>query len=353
MSEFEIRKTAKTKREVRLPAKSDMVFIPNRITNAKYNYTLIQEKIFNYVLFSLQDAIKLNMNGGNYQQLELFKEINADRVSLTIPMHTIASPNHYSEVRESAENLGKSLIRIIQVNPKTGKKEMRSLYLFGAVVTPIDKVRSAVIQIELSKEVARLLVEMDINKMGKPSNYTSFQLQIAINAKNKYTPRIYKLISSWKEKGGFYMPLEEFRDWLELGTKYQNYAELKRNILIPVQKELEGKALCWFNCREKSFEKRDGKVVVGINWKVITPEFEQESEIRIESIRNLLRVHFGFKNDDLHQLEKTFLGINDFGRFNMRIIEINNYLKENKSKIANPKAYLIKSIKKEFDKIDN
>lgn len=353
MSDLEIKRTVKRKKEVKLPAKTDMVFIPNRITNAKYNYTLIQEKIFNYVLFSLQDAIKLNMNGGNYQQLELFREINADRVSLTIPISNIAAPNHYAEVRESAENLGKSLIRIIQVNPKTGKKEMRSLYLFGAVVTPIDKVRSAVIQIELSKEVARLLVEMDINKMGKPSNYTSFQLQIAINAKNKYTPRIYKLISSWKEKGGFYTPLEEFRDWLELGTKYQSYAELKRNILVPVQKELEGKALCWFNCKEKSFEKREGKVVIGINWKVITPEFEQESEIRIESIRNLLRVHFGFRNADLEQLESTLIGIEDFGRFNMRIIEMNNYLKENKSKIANPKAYLIKSIKKEFNKSGN
>ena len=131
-SELEIRKTVKRKKEVLVPKKSDMVFIPNRVTNAKYNYTLIQEKIFNFLLYNLQAAIRLNMNGGDYHQLELFKEINEDRVGISIPINNISTPNHYSEVREAAESLGKSLIRITQTNKETGKKEMRSLYLFGA-----------------------------------------------------------------------------------------------------------------------------------------------------------------------------------------------------------------------------
>lgn len=350
MSNSVIRKTQKRKVEVKLPSKSDMVFIPNRITNAKYSYTLLQEKILNYVLFNLQEAIKINMNGGDYKQLELFREINADRVGLSIPINTITTPNHYSEVREAAENLGKSLIRITQTNPNTGKKEMRSLYLFGAVVTPLDKIKKPEIKIELSKEVARLLVEMDMNKMGKPSNYTSFQLQIVSSAKNKYTPRIYKLISSWKEKGGFYMGIEEFRDWLELGEKYKTFSELKRNILIPVQKELEGKAFCWFNCKEKSFEDRKGKTVVGINWKVITPELEQVKEIQIEGIKNLLRIHMALKDGDMRQLEPIFSSQINFSKVNLRIVEISQYIKTNADKIDNPKAYIIQSLLKQFGK---
>lgn len=348
MSENIIRKTQKRQAEILLPAKSDMVFIPNRITNARYSYTLLQEKIFNYVLFNLQDAIKLNMNGGDYKQLKLFKEVNADRISLSIPIKSLATPNHYADVREAAENLGKSLIRITQSNPETGKKEVRSLYLFGAVVTPLEKVRKAEIKIELSKEVAKLLVEMDLNKMGKPSNYTSFQLQIVTNARNKYTPRIYKLISSWREKGGFYMPLNEFRDWLELGEKYTTFAELKRNILIPVQKELEGKALCWFNCKDKSFEKRDGKKVIGIQWKVITPELEEIREIQLSGIKNLLRTHLGFKDVDISQLAAVIGPQTDLGKVNLRILEISQYIKENRAEIGHPKAYALQSLLRQF-----
>jgi Initiator Replication protein len=348
MSNFEIRKTAKLKKEIVLPANASTIFIPNRVTNAKYNYSLIQEKILNYVLYQLQDAIKTNMNGGNYKQLELFKEINQDRVGLSIPMKAVVSANHYAEVREAAENLGKSVIRITQVDPNSGKRETRSLFLFGAIVTPLDQTRNAMLKIELSKEVARLLVEIDINKMGKPSNYTSFQLQVALNAKNKYTPRIYKLISSWKEKGGFYTTLEEFRDWLQLGGKYKTYGELKRNILLPVQKELEGKALCWFNCSEKTFEKRTGKTVIGLQWKVITPELEQSREIQLNGIKNVLMLHYGFKDADIKQLQPVFDTIMDFTAIGTRIIELKKYMAENKGKIGNVKGYTIECLKREF-----
>ena len=96
--------------------------------------------------------------------------------------------------------------------------------------------------IEIAKDVASLLVAIDRNMHGKPENYTSFILQVATNAKNKYTSRIYKLISSWKKKGGFYVPINDFREWIQLGNKYQDYKEMKRRILMPVQQELENQA---------------------------------------------------------------------------------------------------------------
>lgn len=343
-----IKKTAKRNQEVILSAKPEIMFIPNRVTNAKYNYTLIQEKIFNYVLFNLQEAIKLSLNGKDYMQLQLFKNINEDRLSITIPIRNIVNPNHYPEVREAAENLAKSLIRIIQVNKETGQREMRSLTLFGAVVTPMDKQRNSELKIEMSKEVSRLLVEMDMNKVGMPSNYTSFDLQVVTRAKNKYTPRIYKKIESWKEKGGFFITIEEFRDWLELGNKYQKYAEIKRNILIPVQKELEGQALCWFNCKEKSFEKRQGKEVVGLSFKVITPEFEEMKEKQIDNIKMLLIQHLAFKPEHITKIEGLFKANFDFNKMGNEIIRLHKYVQENSKEIGNKQAYVITSLLKEF-----
>ncbi|TDH18062.1 RepB family plasmid replication initiator protein [Segetibacter sp. 3557_3] len=348
-----VKKTAIRKREVVLPIRPEIMFIPNRVTNAKYNYTLIQEKIFNYVLFNLQEAIKLSLNGKDYSQLKLFKDINEDRISITVPMRNIAGPNHYPDVREAAENLAKSIIRIVQVNKDNGQREMRSLTLFGAVVTPMDKTRNSEIKIEMSKEVSRLLVEMDINKVGMPSNYTSFDLQVVNRAKNKYTPRIYKKIESWKEKGGFYMTLAEFRDWLDLGDKYQKYAEIKRNILVPVQEELEGKALCWFNCKEKSFEKRQGKEVVGLSFKVITPEFEEMKIKQADNIKDLLIRHLGFKAEHLAQVECIFTPRFDFNKMSSEVLRLHAYVQENSKEIGNKQAYLIKCLLKDFSPTKN
>jgi hypothetical protein len=342
-----IKKTAKRKQEVSLPANPDIVFIPNRVTNAKYNYTLIQEKIFNYVLFNLQEAIKLSMNGREYQQLELFKT-EEDGITLKIPMSNITIPQNYKDVREAAENLQKTIIRIIEINKETGKKEAWSLTLFGEVGVPVETERNSLLQIKMSKKVAKLLVQMDLNREGKPGNYTSFLLQVATGAKNKYTARIYKKIASWKEKGGFYQTIEEFRDWLELGEKYKNFIEIKRNILIPVQKELQGKADCWFNCAEKTFENRVGKKVVGINWKVITPAFEEAIQIKADNFRNMLRMHVHFKDDDINQLEPILSRDFDLSAITLRFMEIRDYIAANKDKIENPKAYLIKSLLKEF-----
>lgn len=344
-----IKRTARLKKEVLLPANADIVFIPNRVTNAKYNYTLIQEKIFNYVLFHLQEAIKLSMNGGNYQQLQLFKT-DDDGITLKIPMSHITSHQHYNDVREAAVSLGKSEIRITERNPDNGKKTDWTLYLFGAVGTPHELERNGFLQISISKKVARLLVEMDLNKEGKPGNYTSFLLQVATGAKNKYTARIYKKIASWKEKGGFYQSIEEFRDWLELGEKYKSFVEIKRNILIPAQKELEGKAECWFNCAEKTFEKRSGKKVVGINWKVITPEFEDAVKIRADNFRQMCRMHYNFKDNDIAQLEPILSKPFDHGKLSLRLMEISQYIAANRDAIEHPKAYLIQSLIKEFSK---
>jgi hypothetical protein len=68
----------------------EVIFIPNRVADASYEFTLFEERTLNYILFALQDAIRLNMNGANHRQLELFKT-GGDSVSITIPMNEIDS----------------------------------------------------------------------------------------------------------------------------------------------------------------------------------------------------------------------------------------------------------------------
>ncbi|MEI6949884.1 replication initiation protein [Paraflavisolibacter sp. H34] len=339
-------KTAKRKKEVVLPELREIVFIPNRVTNAQYDYTLIQEKIFNYVMYYLQEAILLNMNGGDYTQLELFKVVDT-HIKVRIPLKNIAIPAQYKDVRNSAKQLASIVVGVPYRDKDSGKSYTRYQGLFKVSV-PDELVRSSDLIIEIEKEIAKVLVELELNQAGKPKNYTSFVLQIATQSKNKYTSRLYKKISSWKEKGGFYMSLDEFRDWLQLGDKYPTYYDLKKNILIPVQKELEGKAPCWFNCKEKSFEKREGKTVVGLHFKVITPDLVQAKRIHADNIINMLRLHCGFKDQDIQLLTPIFNDSFDHSRVINKIMELNEHIRENRATINSPKNYMLKSLLKEF-----
>lgn len=342
-----IKKTAKKKKIVVLPSLRDIVYIPNKVTEAQYDYTLIQERIFNFIMFNLQEAIKLNMNGGNYQQLEMFTTVG-NTVKIVLPLKNIALPQQYKDVRTSAKQLASIVVGIPYTEKGTGRKYTRYQGLFKVSV-PDEISRNSDLLVEIEKEVAKLLVELEFNNNGKPKGYTSFILQIAVQSKNKYTSRIYKKISSWKEKGGFYMSIQEFRDWLQLGDKYPTYGDLKKRILVPVQQELEGKADCWFNCAETSFEKRDGKTVVGLNFKVITPVFEQEKEIQSDYIKNLLRMHFSFKDVDISQLEPIFGQEFDYSRITNTLTRLHGHVKANKATINNPKAYIIQSLLKEHE----
>ena len=55
--------------------------------------------------------------------------------------------------------------------------------------------------------------------------FTQFIKEIAFNASSKYTIRLYMLISSWKNKGGFSIDMGKFRKWLKLENKYNDYKD--------------------------------------------------------------------------------------------------------------------------------
>lgn len=344
-----IKKTAKRKQEVLLPANADKINVPNRVVFAKYKFTLIEEKILNFVLLALQEPIRLGMSGENYNHLELFKESDYSDVSVQILLRNIGNSNQYKEIRTAALNLAKTEIKFPHYNRERKRNEVITKFLFGGgVANTLEGDRDPYLRVMIPRDVAKLLVEVELNKDNIPFNYTTFQIQIATNAQNKYTSRIFKLISSWKSKSGFYMSLEDFREWLCIEDIYPDYFDIKKNILLPVQKELEGKAPYWFNCKEKEFEKRAGKKVIGLQWKIVTPEFEEAIQIKAENFRHMLRMHVNFKDDDIRQLEPILRGKFDLGTLTLRFMEIRDYIASNRGKIDDPKAYLITSLLKEF-----
>jgi plasmid replication initiation protein len=213
---------------------------------------------------------------------------------------------------------------------------------------PKDNERTSHIEVEIEKKVACLLIEIDMNKQGQPVNYTRFAYEIAQHASSKYTSRIYKLICSWKKKGGFVMRLDDFRQWLGIEGKYKYYNDIKKHILLPVQKELLGKADCWFNCEDAGFALKDGNSVTRLNFKVITPESIEQEGKQLDYIRNMLKNHYYFTDKNLDGLKSILCGSNAQGIIT-KLLYLSEYISDKNDKITDIPSYVIKTLRNEFE----
>lgn len=273
------------------------VYQPNNITKSVYSYTLIQERIFNYMVYWLQTYMVKVMNGTQIQQLDLFHEVpNQDYIDIDIPMYLIAKPRQYNEVRIRALEMTTTAVKV-ETKRKNGEKIDAVQPIIVRVELEHVKKRTAILPIRMSKEVAMMMLNIERSSLS-PINYTSFMLDVALSMGNKYSPRLYKLMSSWKEKGFYFTTIDALRSFLDLGNKYKNYETLKRCILLPVQQELKDKADIYFELSETKEHNR----VVKLNF-VIKPNNQgaDESNINYRTkqwetiVRNLRN---GFKLDD-------------------------------------------------------
>ena len=328
--------------------KMDVIFISNRVTNAAYNYTLFEEKILNYLLFGLQQAVRANMNGNNHRQLDLFAN-SKDYISLEIPMNEITKPDQYRELRAAVVNMGKTEVHIYRHTEKLHK----TIYLFRGTSTWSADERSNTMIVDITHEVADLLIEVDKNRMGKPMHYTSFFLEVANSFSNKYGSRIYKLISGWKEKGGFYISMDDMRKKLGLENKYPRYSDFKKNVLLPVQHELESdKQDCWYDCTDPGFEVKEGRNVTGLNFKVITPAYEEHRQRKIEHFKALFIEHFGFRAKHLSAMEPVFANRTlDFDWMLKETFRLKDYCHEKRSKIKDRAAYVQETLLRIFSEV--
>lgn len=339
--------TKKRKKVVMLPAIKSYVYQPNRVTNAVYDYSLIQERLFNAVIYYLQDAIKLSLKGENYAQLALFKEFEQQQfIKIKIPLREISIPQHYDQIKQSIKQLASVVIEIPYNDEITKEKRVVYKGLLSADIPQMAS-RTSVIEIEIDKRVAKLLIEIEQNKTGQPINYTRFVYEIAQNATNKYTSRIYKLICSWRKKGGFTISLDEFRQWIGIEEKYKYFADIKKNILLPVQEELYEKADCWFNCKSDDFVTKKGNTVTHLNFKVITPDLIQEEDKRRDYIFNLLRTYFKFEDQHIDKI-RDLVKASDTQAVLLKITQLRTHYMENVTKIADITNYALKSLLNEF-----
>jgi plasmid replication initiation protein len=226
-------------------------------------------------------------------------------------------------------------------------------------ITRIEKPKKvdgkSVLYLRMDKDVASQLIQVDRNLKNQPINYTKYLLEVALRARSKYTFRLYAYISSWKQKGGFVITLDELRSIVGVEqNEYAEYSQFKRRVLLPVQKELENQADCWFNCSASDFEIRDGKKVTRLRFKVIVPEMQEALRRRAEMIKALLKNHFGFQDGHFKTIDPLFSrNFNEQRADSLmsKIVSLNEYIKKlrgSDDEVNDKASYALKSILNHF-----
>ena len=102
--------------------------------------------------------------------------------------------------------------------------------------------------------------------------YSHYSHSKALTLTNKYTVRIYWLICSWRNRGGFVISLDTFRKILQLGHGYDKFGGIIKRVLAPAQTQLQERFPIWFQYRVYEDE---GKRRLAFKIKVILPPDEQ------------------------------------------------------------------------------
>lgn len=336
--------------EIILPGATE-IYQPNRVTNGKYkSLSLLQSRILLSLIKELQNAILASLNGKNWLQLNLFEITDRGLIRVPIRLKEISKPNHYTEVYKATLQLSKINIKLPS---SVGKDYYCIAVLFPKVHFPIIENRCSIIYVEILPGVARKLIEIEFSSTGRPSFFTKYLYEVAMSATNKFTYKLYMLISSWKSKGGFRISLHNLKEQLGISPdQYISYREFKKRVLIPAQKDLEYKSDCWFNCNIDGFEERKNQKVDYLNFKIIVPAPKEVIEKRKDHLQYLLRTHFQFSDVQLKEISPALTNIIDDESFDYllnKLQEIKEYITQRrgtKNEIISKPNYVLSILKK-------
>lgn len=325
----------------------DYIIQPNTVTNSINNFGLYEERVFNAIIYQLQEAINLDKNGKNYKQLNLFQH---DVISIQLPLKDISEPRNYSRVKQVIKRMSLSPVSFTYFN-HLGQSTDFSSGLFSAHV-PTEGSSGGKILINIEAVVADLLIKIQKDSKGNPIQYTRYIYQIAQQVKSPYSSKIYKLISSWKKKGGFYISRKDLYKRLGINEDaYRDHYDFMRRVIKPVHKELFEKADCWFNYKARDFIVKEGDSsrgkVLGYNFKVITREYEEIVKKKIESITDLLRFHFKFTAEELQEVSVIFSDESKLQKISGKIIELSDEINTNPD-IIHKSKYTLKALINDF-----
>ena len=293
----------RTNLPVKLPENPTWLKQPNVVTLMAGDFKTVQIRILIAVIEKLQDVIELSIQhldkyGTSIpcEQLSLFQEYS-DRIRVDIAYRDLGvNPDQYKEVKSMVRKLISIPVELDVKDPITGEDSWSITGLFTKANIPKTPY-SRGFSLEMDREVAKVFINVD-------RGFTRYIKEIALRAQSRYTIRMYMLISSWKEKGGFSIYVDRFRKFLKLEDKYPEFKDLYKRVIRPVYDDLFEQADCWFEMAEVYRNSGDTQPYK-LNFKVIKSALSKKEEELLKGqkkmITNFCSLHFAMKDEHLQQ----------------------------------------------------
>lgn len=293
----------RTNLPVKLPENPTWLKQPNVVTLMAGDFKTVQIRILIAVIEKLQNVIELSIQhldkyGTSIpcEQLSLFQEYS-DRIRVDIAYRDLGvNPDQYKEVKSMVRKLISIPVEFDVKDPITGEESWSITGLFTKANIPKTPY-SRGFSLEMDREVAKVFINVD-------RGFTRYIKEIALRAQSRYTIRMYMLISSWKEKGGFSIYVDRFRKFLKLEDKYPEFKDLYKRVIRPVYDDLFEQADCWFEMAEVYRNSGDTQPYK-LNFKVIKSALSKKEEELLKGqkkmITNFCSLHFAMKDEHLQQ----------------------------------------------------
>lgn len=283
----------------------------NKLTYSKNDLNLTERRIFYYIIRVIQQQYS-----NKTIQTELFNE----NIYLKLPMKEVIeklqADDGETHIKKSLKSLRKRSFEWKNDEPENDKKHhwIETGYINGS------EIKEGIINIEVSKLILPFMLDL-------ANNYTQYSLNVAISLKSKYSQRLYEICSRWKDKGGFKIPLIEFREILALPKSYDNSYFLKEKVLDIAKKELkelylEERCDLYFEYTEAG--KGKNKI---LSVKIHTKETTDvgTTEDKFKELNKLLHAFFPKQKKFIEEVINQFLlHPNLIGPIYKRLVEVTN-----------------------------
>lgn len=187
--------------------------------------------------------------------------------------------------------------------------------------------------------VSRLLFTVD--------GYGKYSLCQAMSFRNKYTVRLYWLISSWANRGCVCITLDNMRTLLSVEGSYQRVDNFYTWVLNVARDELRAKSVLFFEYRRTP----SSEGVELITFKIKHHLSEDDQKVRLNSFRDYIfnfGVSLGLSDSSVMSIVSS-VEQEDYSYACSKLGEIKTYVLLNRSSIRDVDGYVLGSIRTWLD----
>lgn len=356
----------------------------NTMTFMEGAFTSIQNKIIQRIIYESELEMREKI-GEEPRQLELFNEESESKMRIIrIKLSEISRTNNYDHIAESIERLRSMPIRIpIKTDQYSGEYVTSIIHSYfmpnkdswrKEIILKIDSDILKIMQIPLiaeSPESAKTNPESTLvlgytNPFAKGYNRLGNYDRVLNSTNNRFTQRIYKFLTAFRDKESFALTIESLRKILGIEKNYLRWADFKKTVLTEPYEEMQRHKKEWefrFEFEEIREKSKKTGMPDGIRFYVkdnakeeediekqrkITEEEERLNdalnylEVNITDGENALTMEQWLKIRERIKDGETYMGVTSaYSKAKSHILQ---------GKVQNGAAYIYRTLKKELEK---